>query len=161
MGSRPPWSNTGAAVVVDHLERIRPNNIVQTRQHIVKVEGQRGEGGAGGGGSKGEGGNKEGLEEEGMPRPPSSVPVCSALPAFNLPGKQHACCPPSCLLLSMTGWTDWHSSLAPFLCIRLRKSSDAEKERAYSYYNQLILLGQKAPLLLPSLRPSTDEFQCL
>ena len=49
----------------DHLERIRPN-IVQTRQHIVKVEGQRG-------GEEGEEeekeeeleGNKEGLEEEG------------------------------------------------------------------------------------------------
>ena len=38
----------------------------------------------------------------------------------------------------MTGWTDWHCSLAPFLCIRLRKSSDAEKEKAYKY-NKLIL----------------------
>ena len=96
---RPPrrGQTPGAAVVVDHLERIRPNNIVQTRQHIVKVEGQRGEGGAGGG-SKGEGGNKEGLEEEGMPRPPPSVPVCSALlsrPLISLANNMPAALPPA------------------------------------------------------------------
>ena len=98
MGVPPPrrGQTPGAAVVVDHLERIRPNNIVQTRQHIVKVEGQRGEGGGGGGGgggSKGEGGNKEGLEEEGMPRP-----VCSALPArplISLANNMPAALPPA------------------------------------------------------------------